>query len=710
MVASPRFHAFLSYSHAADARTAAAMQAALQRIGKRWYARGKVRVFRDQTSLAAAPGLWAEIERHLADAAWFVLMASPEAAESPWVRKEVQWWLQHRAADRLLVVLTSGALAWDAHLRRFSTEQSRSLPPTLLEAWADEPLWVDMRWAAGEPHLNLRHARFRDAALTLAARLQGRPKDELDSAEIREHRRFVTALWVAGVSFNVLLLAAVAAWWQARDQQHRAEDNWREAQSQRLSSMALEELDQGHFDDAAQLAVLAWRLDAIGPAGAVMRRVVASGQGVAGVLGQHAGGVAVLAFSGDGRLLVSGGQDGSLMRWRSADWQREGALLGNADPATSDAARRLDGLRVNANGEQVFAWKSNGIAWWWQPRNARVQRLDLKLQKNTYLNNAAISPNGQRVVLVLQDKVTAWQPADGAMLELRMPVWAASAIGACFVDDTRVRLLATTKRRVDYADEGLRILEWQPAGGSAREDQVREGQIREGRIREGPMAREGRRSMIHIVRVGLEPVWSADCSQFVLWDGGRPVVWSVAPTLALRRDVVIGTDAVADTAGHGSVQAWFTGRRVGVAAQEDYPKKGARWTAWAAGDAAAPAAMTLPGATFPLATSPDGRWLAATGGDGLVLWDSQAGAWGAPAARRLAVSCNEADEQCAARLCQALGKRFDEAQLRKLFGLANYEYFYDTYKRVVDAAACPPEPAVFNPPPAAPVAKASAPR
>jgi hypothetical protein len=53
MAAAPRFHAFISYSHAADMRTAAALQAALQRIGKRWYARSTVRVFRDQTSLAA---------------------------------------------------------------------------------------------------------------------------------------------------------------------------------------------------------------------------------------------------------------------------------------------------------------------------------------------------------------------------------------------------------------------------------------------------------------------------------------------------------------------------------------------------------------------------------------------------------------------------------------------------------------------------------
>jgi hypothetical protein len=42
-------------------------------------------VFRDETSLSASPELWAAIETALSQARFFVLLASPEAADSRWV-------------------------------------------------------------------------------------------------------------------------------------------------------------------------------------------------------------------------------------------------------------------------------------------------------------------------------------------------------------------------------------------------------------------------------------------------------------------------------------------------------------------------------------------------------------------------------------------------------------------------------------------------
>ena len=67
-------------------------------------------VFRDKTSLAANPALWKAIEAALAQSDYFLLMASPESARSPWVNREVQWWLDHRSVDRLLIVVTGGEL------------------------------------------------------------------------------------------------------------------------------------------------------------------------------------------------------------------------------------------------------------------------------------------------------------------------------------------------------------------------------------------------------------------------------------------------------------------------------------------------------------------------------------------------------------------------------------------------------------------------
>jgi hypothetical protein len=57
------YDAFISYSHGKDKPIAAALQAVVQKLGKPWYLRRAVRVFRDDTSLSATPHLWPSIER-----------------------------------------------------------------------------------------------------------------------------------------------------------------------------------------------------------------------------------------------------------------------------------------------------------------------------------------------------------------------------------------------------------------------------------------------------------------------------------------------------------------------------------------------------------------------------------------------------------------------------------------------------------------------
>ena len=59
------YDAFISYSHAKDKPIAAALQSVVQRLGKPWYRRRALRVFRDDTSLSATPELWPSIEQAL---------------------------------------------------------------------------------------------------------------------------------------------------------------------------------------------------------------------------------------------------------------------------------------------------------------------------------------------------------------------------------------------------------------------------------------------------------------------------------------------------------------------------------------------------------------------------------------------------------------------------------------------------------------------
>jgi hypothetical protein len=139
------YDAFISYSHAKDKPIAAELQAVVQKLGKPWYRRRALRVFRDDTSLSATPSLWPSIEQALGQSRFLIVLASPEAAASPWVNKEVAYWLEHKSAETLLIAVTDGDLAWDNTFGDFAWRDGMPLPPVLTGRFTNEPKWVDLR-------------------------------------------------------------------------------------------------------------------------------------------------------------------------------------------------------------------------------------------------------------------------------------------------------------------------------------------------------------------------------------------------------------------------------------------------------------------------------------------------------------------------------------------------------------------------------------
>jgi WD40 repeat protein len=199
------YDAFVSYSHAADGRLAPALQTGLQRLARPWYRTRALRVFRDDTGLAVNPHLWASIVAAMDQSRYFVLLCSPEARASEWVNREIEHWLADQGADRILPVLTEGSLVWDGTRGAYDAAASSALPPALEGRFVDEPRHLDLCWARDEEQLDLRHARFREAVADLAAPLHGVPKEELESEDVRQHRR-ARRLARGGVAMLALFL------------------------------------------------------------------------------------------------------------------------------------------------------------------------------------------------------------------------------------------------------------------------------------------------------------------------------------------------------------------------------------------------------------------------------------------------------------------------------------------------------------------------
>jgi hypothetical protein len=186
------YDGFISYRHSPkQARIVGAIQAALHKFAKPFWKLRALHLYRDESNLSARPDLWGTIAEALDRCRYLLLVASPDAVESKWVKRETSHWLERRGDRNLIILLTDGEITWDDAAQRFDPTRTTAIPGPLLTYQKTEPLYVDLRWA-GEPDamLAMSNPRFADAVATIAAELHGKSKDELAGIDVREHRRW----------------------------------------------------------------------------------------------------------------------------------------------------------------------------------------------------------------------------------------------------------------------------------------------------------------------------------------------------------------------------------------------------------------------------------------------------------------------------------------------------------------------------------------
>jgi hypothetical protein len=205
-----RYDAFISYSHAADGNTASQLQRSMQRIAKPWYRLRGMRVFRDETDLSVTPEGWQDIQGALDRSRFLIVMASQQAAASKWVAKEIEYWLEHRPASTLLIVLTDGDIVWDAGRVDFDWQRTTSLPKQMAGTFSSEPFWADLRWTTEQQVLTLRNPEFLKAVAKLAAPIRDLDVESLVCEDHRQHRRTMRVAWTTAVALVAILV--VAAW------------------------------------------------------------------------------------------------------------------------------------------------------------------------------------------------------------------------------------------------------------------------------------------------------------------------------------------------------------------------------------------------------------------------------------------------------------------------------------------------------------------
>jgi WD40 repeat protein len=340
-----KYQAFVSYSHDSDAKFAAALQSSLSRFAKPWYRLRTMRIFRDETSLAANPALWLSIEQALGESEYFLLLACHSSANSHWVQQEVGWWLRNRSVEKLLIALTEGAIVWDEKTRDFDRGSTTAIPLCLQGAFPAEPLYADFRAARASQSYRHSDAAYRSALLDIAAPLSGRSKDDLDGQDLRLHR--MAQRTAGAVTLFMVLLALTAGIGMSKACQRQ-----KTAVSRALASAAA-----SHLDDKSELALLL-SLEARRIADTVesRRSLLAALQGLSqvdGFLFGHNDAVTQAVFSPDGRTILSVGWDDRVVLWSVSTHRAMGKPMEGPKAAVS-VAFSPDGSRFASAGNGLI--------------------------------------------------------------------------------------------------------------------------------------------------------------------------------------------------------------------------------------------------------------------------------------------------------------------------------------------------------------------
>ena len=323
-----RYKAFISYRHLPlEASVAKKMHRRIEHyiVPKELRKGGEKKlglVFRDQDELPIASDLTENIEQALDRSEFLIVICSPETAKSPWVLREIDYFLKHHDRDHILAVLADG-------------RPEEAFPPQMTEIRDEsgklggriEPIAANIV----APTRAKRDKLFRIESLRILAALIGCHFDALYRREQRYRRRRTAA----GLTAAGLIAAAFIGMLLNRNAQIRAQLQ----QTQINESRALSALSERAYGEGDYLGALRLALEALPGAGRDRPYVAEAERALSGELDLYRRGVIgyassveqdtmiqYLALSEDGTTLATADSYGTIRAYDAATgaerWQR----------------------------------------------------------------------------------------------------------------------------------------------------------------------------------------------------------------------------------------------------------------------------------------------------------------------------------------------------------------------------------------------------
>jgi WD40 repeat protein len=287
------------------------------------------------------------LEKHLTESAKLLVICSPEASQSEYVNDEIRQFARLKGVSGIIPILFAGIPNNEA---RPGQEAERAFPLALCDLMA-MPLAADFRGFIPKQN-KINGGAYRDAWYTTLANIYDVPRAEIEERDRKRRKR--ARRIASGVIAIVLCLIGTAVFAAWRSRQHAQEKARDARQLQYIGNIGLAQ--QAY--DATDLSGMRSLLQAAAPAAATPADDLRGfewyylwklSQGPSDGIATNDAAVNAVAFSPDGKLFATGGDDGIVKLW-SADSRKVLGQLDKQEGAVSTLAFSPDGKMLATGG------------------------------------------------------------------------------------------------------------------------------------------------------------------------------------------------------------------------------------------------------------------------------------------------------------------------------------------------------------------------
>ena len=393
------YDAFISYKHARSSAFATDLELHLKRYARGWLARPR-RIFRDEQHLHLGGDLPAMIREALDRSQYLILLASPQAAASPWVREELDIWCGQlgRTSD-LLIILTQGEIAVTDDGTAIDWSATTALPEVLKSHLDSLPLWTDLSQERRLEKRTLEDPEYKSAVNAIVARLEGQDPNTLLGEEWRLRKRNTRIVTGTILTLVIMLAVIVIVLLMLNARNTELTKALAESRSRELAASSRLE----HAPEALALAHKAVKSKASPEAVRALTDVMARYRALRAHLAWTPDAIEAMAVAPGGRsvLYASSG------RGRIGRFGLNGQALSDLVLPGDNV---ISGMVVQ--GQAVYAW-SWGAIWRVDTTTNAIQEIPLPERKGRAMLTSLAVDAPERLILGWSDGAVIWQSLTG---------------------------------------------------------------------------------------------------------------------------------------------------------------------------------------------------------------------------------------------------------------------------------------------------------